>query len=91
MNGFESIVVAGLFLTQAAGLASAAAARLGTRSAYHSSTQWLFCVLLAIVGLGMVVSLNLGPAYWLTSGTAFATMVLTVTCDFGDSRRATVR
>ena len=91
MNGFETALILGLFLAQAAGLLSAVATRLGSGSACHVSTRWLFSILLAVVGLGMVVSLNLGPTYWLTSGTTFSTMVLTVTCDFGDSRRTMAR
>ncbi len=88
MNGLENIVVSCLFLTQAVGLASAAAVRLGNGSPCRFSARCLFFVLLGAVGLCMVVSVNLGPVYWLTSGAAFATMVLTVTCDFGDSRGA---
>ena len=91
MNGFETALIWCLFLSQAAGLVSAVAARPGSGTACHVSTRWLFSLLLAVVGLGMVVSLNLGPTYWLTSGTTFSTMVLTVTCDFGDSRRAMAR
>ena len=91
MNGFETALILGLFLAQTAGLLSAAATRLGPGSACHVSTRWLFSILLAVVGLGMIVSLNLGPTYWLTSGTTFSTMVLTVTCDFGDSRRTMAR
>ena len=88
MNGFETTLIRGLFLSQAAGLATAVVTRLGSGSACHVTSRWLFFFLLTIVGLGMVVSLNLGPMYWLTGGTTFSAMVLTVTCDFGDSRRA---
>ena len=88
MNGLETALIWCLFLSQAAGLVSAVATRVGSGSACHVSTRWLFAFLLSIVGLGMVVSLDLGPAYWLSSGATFSIMVLTVTCDFGDYRRA---
>ena len=91
MNGFETALIWGLLLSQTAGLLSAVATRLGSGSACHVSTRWLFSFLLSVVALGMVVSLDLGPTYWLTSGTTFSIMVLTVTCDFGDSRRAMAR
>ena len=85
MCGFDTILISGLFLAQAAGLVSALATRIG--STYRIPTQVLFSILLAVVGLGMVVTLNFGPTCWLTSGVTFSIMVLTVTCDFGDSRR----
>ena len=91
MNGFETALIWGLFLSQAAGMVSAVATRLGPDAQCHVSTRWLFSFLLAVVGLGMVVSLNLGPTCWLTSGTTFSAMVLTVTCDFGNSRGAMAR
>jgi hypothetical protein len=41
-----------------------------------------------VVGIVVVISLGLGPGCWLTSGTTFSLMVLTVTCDFNPQRRA---
>lgn len=91
MNGLETPLIWGPFLTQAAGLVSAMAIRFGSGSRCHVPTQWLFSFLLAVVGLSMVVSLNLGPTCWLANGTTFSTMLLTVICDFGDSRSAMAR
>lgn len=91
MNGFESPLVVGLILTQATGLLSAVVARLSTGSRCQCSTQWLFLGCMALVGVATMVSLSLGPGFWVTSGTTFSLMVLTATCDFGQSRRAMVR
>jgi hypothetical protein len=91
MNGFENLLVTGLILAQTAGLLSALAARLSVGSRCQCSTQWLFLGCLALVGAATMVSLNFGPGCWVTSGTTFSLMVLTTTCDFGQSRRAMVR
>ena len=76
------------FATQVVGLCSAAAARISLGLPCQKPAQWLFFVFLPVVGIVVVISLGLGPGCWLTSGTTFSLMVLTVTCDFNPQRRA---
>jgi hypothetical protein len=89
LNGLESsVLVLVLAVIQAVGLVSAALARLSEGSGRQWASQRLFLVCLGLVGGCTVVSLILGPGYWLTSGTTLSLMVLAVTCDFNHSRQA---
>lgn len=88
MNGFESsLFLLVLGLIQAVGLISAALARLTEGSGRQAATQRLFLGCLALVGGCTVLSLVLGPGYWLTSGATLSLMVLATTCDFNHASR----
>ncbi|MCL4190829.1 MAG: hypothetical protein KJZ87_03720 [Thermoguttaceae bacterium] len=88
MNGFEnSVFLLILGVIQAVGLISAALARLSEGSGRQAASQRLFLACLALVGGCTVVSLVLGPGYWLTSGTTLSLMVLAATCDFNYAGR----
>ena len=73
---------------QVLGLVSAWVARVSVGSRYQLAWQRLFLGSLLVVGASTIVSLGLNPGCWVVSGATMALMVLTVTCDFGHSRRA---
>jgi len=82
------VTVLAMGVVQTLGLASAVAARLSIGSSTQTACQGIFFVCLGLVGLSIIVSLGVAPAFWMTSGITFSLMVLTATCEFGRSRRA---
>ncbi|MGA2032909.1 MAG: hypothetical protein ABSG68_11665 [Thermoguttaceae bacterium] len=66
---------------QVIGLGSAWIARAGEGSHRQKPLQNVFAACLVLVGLATVFALGLGPGCWLSSGTTFSIMVLTVTGD----------
>jgi len=50
-------------------------------------TAIVFCGLLVLVAGATVAATAMGPGCWLASGGTLSVMVLTVTWDFGTSRR----
>lgn len=92
MIGLEAegfVVLCSLGAIQVLGLVSAAAARLSEGSRCQRLSQRVFLGWLGVVGGSTILSLGLWPPCWLASGATFSVMVLTVTCDFGRSCRAT--
>ena len=73
---------------QIVGLASAWLARLSEGSRGQSSCQWLFFGCLALMGLTTMISLAVGPKYWLVSGATLSVMVLGAVWDFRPAARA---
>ena len=89
MNGLENSVIHWLLITvQLLGLFSAWIARLSEGSSRQAVAQRFFLGSLALVGTGTLLSLGLGPSYWLSSGVVLSLMVLATTCDFKPSREA---
>jgi hypothetical protein len=67
---------------QIAGVASAWLARLTEGSPKQSPCQWLFVALLFAVGAITMLTIALGPRYWLASGATLSVMVLGAIWDF---------
>ena len=90
MIGMESesaVVLYSFGAIQLLGLVSAGVTRVSEGSRCQTSSQQVFLGFLGTVGLATVASIALWPGCWLASGATLAVMVLTVTCDFGRSRR----
>lgn len=88
MGDFEMSNLCWVFFgVELLGLAIAWATRISQGSRCQAFCQGLFFVCLAAVGGSTLVSLSLGPGWWLASGVSFALMVLTVTWDFSRSPR----
>lgn len=77
-----SFLVWTLGFVQIAGLVSAWLARLSEGSRSQASCQWLFLACLALIGFTTMVSVALGPRYWLASGITLSVMVLGAIWDF---------
>jgi len=89
MNGLEISVVHWLLvMAQLLGLLSAWITRISEGSSRQAVAQRLFLLSLALVGTGALLSIGLGPCYWLSSGVVLSLMVLATTCDFKPSRQA---
>jgi CHASE2 domain-containing sensor protein len=87
MNGFDSLPSMWIWASiQVAGLLTACVARLSEGTPRQTATQGVFFACLALVGVSAVIALlAMGPGFWLTSATALAIMIFTVTCDFRSS------
>jgi len=70
---------------QVAGLVSAGLTRIAEGSCCQSYCQWVFLGCLGLVGMATVVSIGLGPGWWLPSGATLSSMVLAAICDFRDA------
>ncbi|HUT13965.1 MAG TPA: hypothetical protein VMY42_25980 [Thermoguttaceae bacterium] len=77
-----------LAAVQILGLFSAWIARLSEGSRRQTPCQGMFLAFLALVAAATMVSVSMGLGSWLTCGTTFSLMVLTVTCDFNRTREA---
>jgi len=75
---------------QLLGLLSAWCARLSEGSRCQTSFQRLFLACLFLVGGMTIASILIGSGCWLLLGITLSLMVLTATCDFTRSCRATV-
>lgn len=73
------------------GLASAWLARVHEGSRNQSTAQWMFVVLLALVGATTIGAAAATPAWCLTCGTTLAIMVLAAIWDFSSGRKAYAR
>jgi len=73
------------------GLASAWLARVHEGSRRQSASQWMFLVLLALVGATTLGAAITTPAWCLVCGTTLAVMVLAAVWDFSSGRKAAVR
>jgi len=78
-----------LAVIEVLGLLVAWIARISEGSRQEARFRWLFFACLTLVGGITIVSLTIGPGYWLAAGATLAIMVLTVTCDFRGARHAT--
>ena len=67
---------------QVLGLSSACLARLSEGFGFQSLCQFAFFGCLALVATATVVSSQLGPNHWHTSGITLAVMVVLAVCDF---------
>jgi len=74
---------------QAVGLLVACLARMVTQAKSQTVLQMLFFVLLFLVGVTTMAAFQVGPGYWLVSGTTLALMILVAVCDFSRMRSAT--
>ena len=79
-----------LAAAQLLGIASACLTRLTEGSVCQAVCQKAFVALLALVGVGTMMSITIGPGQWLLSGATLSVMILTVVWDFSGSRRATI-
>lgn len=77
-----TILIWALTVIQLAGLMSAWLARLSEGSRGQASCQWLFFGCLVLVGLTAMVSVTLGPRYWLASGATLGIMIVGAIWDF---------
>lgn len=59
-------------------------ARLSEGSRNQAPCQWLFLAFLGLMGMVTMLSVALGPRYWLVSGATLSVMVLAAIWDFRD-------
>ncbi len=78
-------------VVQGIGLGSAWFARLHVGSRRQSAMQWLFLLLMALVGATTLAAALTSPAGCLVCGTTLAVMVLAAVWDFDKGRKALVR
>ncbi len=78
----SSLFAWALGILQIAGLASAWLARLTEGSPRQASCQRIFLGCLGLIGLATMLSVTLGPRYWVTTCTTLALMVLGAIWDF---------
>jgi hypothetical protein len=71
-----------LGIIQIVGLASAWLARLSEGSPRQASCQRIFFACLGLIGLATMLSVTLGPRYWITTCTTLAVMVVGTIWDF---------
>jgi len=76
-----------VIFAQVAGLLSAAMTRASEGTKNQTSYQAVFLGAMLIVGLITIFGLQLGPGYWMISGTTLAVMLLMATCEVGSKIR----
>ena len=75
---------------QLVGLASVWLARASEGLTLQKPFQWLLLACLALVGGATMLSVSMGPGFWLTSGATLSVMVVAALFDGGDARDAVV-
>ena len=89
MNGFDPIVVLGLFVAmQIVGIASACAARLFEGTPREILGQRFFLLAMLLMGMATLASLSFGSGCWLACSATLAFMVLTVVYNFQGGRES---
>ncbi|MDZ7616484.1 MAG: hypothetical protein U1E05_05725 [Patescibacteria group bacterium] len=77
-----------VFFVLGLGLLSAWFARIGDGSPQQTASRILFFGFLVAVAAVTIVSVGVGPGYWLASAMTFAAMVLVATAETRRSREA---
>ncbi len=87
MSTAEALLLAWfLGVVQVSSLTSALFVRVSAGRPSQPLAQRLFVACLALMGFVTMGALYLGPGYWLMAAATLASMILIVTCDFGEER-----
>lgn len=86
----ESSLICAVVGVLATGLLSAWFARIGAGSPQQTLSHALFFGCLPMVAGATIISVGIGPGYWLASASTFAVMVLAATAETRRSREAQV-
>jgi len=88
MDGLDAVTIFyALFAVQLVGLGSAWLARMSEGSRCQGACQCFFFLCMVVVGTVTVLSLHVGPGWWLTSGTTLSLMALAATYDISGASR----
>jgi hypothetical protein len=89
VNGFDSPAILWILVAaQIVGIVTACAARLSQGASQQALVQSLFLGVLAVMGAATIAAFAVGPGCWLACSATLAVMILTVTCDFRNGRKA---